>query len=115
MHPWRHRLAAAIRDESGEIFTGIHLGATVGRLSICAEAVALGRALLEGDGTIASIVAVREPKPGEPATEPTVVPPCGACREMLLDHAKEAFVIVPGKGGLVRQPVSRLLPLPYQR
>ncbi|MGH7067798.1 MAG: cytidine deaminase [Acetobacteraceae bacterium] len=114
-HPHRHRLAAAVRDGAGRIFTGLHLGATVGRLSICAEATALGRALIEGNGTIAAIVAVRQPKPGEDATGPTVVPPCGACREMLIDHAPDALVILPGPGGLVRLPASLLLPLPYQR
>ena len=114
-HPWRHRLAAAARDGSGRIFTGIHLGATVGRLSICAEATALGRALIEGDGTIAAIVTVRHPKPDEPHRHPAVVPPCGACREMLADHAPDAQVILPGPNGLVRVPALLLLPLPYQR
>ncbi|MGH7079215.1 MAG: cytidine deaminase [Acetobacteraceae bacterium] len=114
-HPERHRLAAAARDRAGTIFTGLHLGATVGRLSICAEATALGRALIEGHGGVAAIVAVRQPKPGEDATEPAVVPPCGACREMLIDHARDAMVILPGPGGLVRLPATLLLPLPYQR
>lgn len=114
-HPWRHRLAAAARDGGGRIFTGLHLGATVGRLSICAEAVALGRALLEGDGEVRAIVAVREPKPGENAHHAEVVPPCGACREMLVDHAAAALVIVPGPDGLVRIPAALLLPVPYRR
>ncbi len=114
-HPGRHRLAAAARDRSGRIFTGLHLGATVGRLSICAEAIALGRALIEGDGEIVAIVAVRQPKPEENASRPAVVPPCGACREMLIDHAPGAWVILPGPGGLIRLPATLLLPLPYQR
>jgi cytidine deaminase len=114
-HPFRHRLAAAVRDGEGRIFTGLHLGATVGRLSICAEAVALGRALLEGSGEIAAAVAVRQPKANEESAHPAVVPPCGACREMFADHAPAALVILPGPGGLVRIPASLLLPLPYQR
>lgn len=114
-HPERHRLAAAVRDKSGHIFTGLHLGATVGRLSICAEAVAVGRALIESDGEITAIVAVRQPKPEENAAGPAVVPPCGACREMLVDHAPGAWVILPGPGGLIRLPATLLLPLPYQR
>jgi hypothetical protein len=63
--PFWHTVAAAIRGQDGRIWTGLHLGATVGRLSICAEAVALGRALLEGDGRIEAVVAVRHPKPDE--------------------------------------------------
>ena len=50
--PFWHMVAAAIRSQDGRIWTGLHIGATVGRLSVCAEAVAFGRAVLDGDGTI---------------------------------------------------------------
>ena len=66
---------------------------------MCAEAVALGRALLEGDGQIDSVVAVRHPKPDEVDRELAVVSPCGACREMFLDHCPDALVIMHGPGG----------------
>ena len=72
-HPWRHRLAAAARDGSGRIFTGLHLGATVGRLSICAEATALGRALIEGDGR--SPLSSRSASPS-PTRSPRTPPSC---------------------------------------
>jgi cytidine deaminase len=110
--PFWHTVAAAVRDEHGRIWTGLHLGATVGRLSICAEPVALGRALLEGAGRIVTSVAVRHPKAEELDQEVAVVPPCGACRELLADYAPEGWVIVPGGRKL---PVSALLPLPYRR
>jgi cytidine deaminase len=113
--PFWHMVAAAMRDGSGRIFTGIHLGATVGRMQVCAEAVALGRLLLEGDGRIACSVAVRHPKPHEECRDLAVVPPCGACREMLMDFDPQADVIVPLDGGLQRVPVRDLLPLPYRR
>ena len=113
--PFWHTVAAAIRGRDGRIWTGLHIGATVGRLSVCAEAVAFGRALLEGDGTIATAVAVRHPKPEELDRELAVVPPCGACREMILDHSPEALVIVKDDGLLVKRPIRGLLPLPYRR
>jgi cytidine deaminase len=113
--PFWHTIGAAIRGADGRIWTGLHLGATVGRLSICAEAVALGRAILEGDGTVATAVAVRHPKPEEHDRELAVVPPCGACREMLLDHAPDAQVILPGPNGPVKRPVRELLAVPYRR
>jgi cytidine deaminase len=87
----------------------------VGRLSICAEAVALGRALLEGDGKIDTVVAVRHPKPDEADRELAVVSPCGACREMFLDHCADALVIMHGPTGLVKLPARTLLPSPYRR
>jgi cytidine deaminase len=113
--PFWHMVAAALRSRDGRIWTGLHLGATVGRMQICAEAIAVGRLILEGDGTIECAVAVRHPKEHESPQHISVVPPCGACRELLTDFDPSASVIVPGAGGLVRVPVSLLLPLPYQR
>ena len=110
-----HTVAAAIRSRDGRIWTGVHIGATVGRLSVCAEAVAFGRAVLEGDGTIATAVAVRHPKPEETDRELAVVAPCGACREMMVDYSPEATVILRAPEGLVKLPVRGLLPLPYRR
>lgn len=113
--PFWHMVGAAMRGRDGRIWTGVHLGATVGRLSVCAEAVALGRAVLEGDGTIATIVAVRHPKPDENDRTVAVVPPCGACREMVVDYDADAMVIVPGPDGPIKLPARALLPLPYRR
>jgi len=113
--PFWHMVAAALRGRDGRIWTGIHLGATVGRMQVCAEAIALGRAVLEGDGTVECAVAVRHPKDGEPCQDLAVVPPCGACREMLMDFDPEAQVIVPIGATLHRVPVRELLPLPYRR
>lgn len=113
--PHWHTVGAAMRSRDGRIWTGIHLGATVGRLSVCAEAVALGRAILEGDGSVECAVAVRHPKLDEVVQEIAIVPPCGACREMLTDFDRDATVIVPGPDGPVRMPVRCLLPMPYQR
>ncbi|HTW25730.1 MAG TPA: cytidine deaminase [Acetobacteraceae bacterium] len=120
--PFWHMVAAALRTRDGHVFTGLHLGATVGRLSICAEPVAVGRAILEGDGTIDTIVAVRHPKPEESVRAIAIVPPCGACRELIFDHDPEALMIIPARPGTdpagataVKVPVRSLLPAPYQR
>ena len=113
--PVRHTVAAAVRSRDGRVWTGLHLGATVGRLSICAEAVALGRVIMDGDATIECVVAVRHPKPDEPIQEISVVSPCGACRENLTDYDPAAEVIIPTPQGLRRVPIQRLLPYPYQR
>lgn len=113
--PFWHTVAAAVRGRDGRVWTGIHLGATVGRLSICAEAVALGRAIMDGDGTIESAVALRHPKPEESVRDIAVVPPCGACREMLTDYDPGALVIVDTGAGLRKMPIGNLLILPYRR
>jgi cytidine deaminase len=113
--PFWHMVGAAIRTRNGRIWTGIHIGTTVGRLAVCAEAIAFGRSVLEGDGTIDTIVAVRHPKPEEEDREIAIVSPCGGCREMILDHAREARVILKDKGQLTKLPIRALLPFPYRR
>ena len=45
----RHHIAAALRTKSGKIHTGLHLDTYVGRASVCAEAVAVGKAMAAGD------------------------------------------------------------------
>lgn len=110
--PFWHTVAAALRGRDGRIVTGIHLGTTVGSMATCAEAVAIGRALLEGVTEVDTIVAVRQPKPDEPPGPPAIVPPCGRCRELLLDHHPLARVIV--SPDLV-VPIAQLLPNPYRR
>ena len=113
--PFWHTVAAAIRGRDGRIWTGIHLGATVGRMSVCAEPVAFGRAVLEGDGTAVTAVAVRHPKPDETDRRIAVVSPCGACRELFMDHAPDSDIIMPGPDGPEKWRVRDLLPKPYQR
>ena len=113
--PFWHMVSAALRGRDGRIWPGLHLGATVGRMQVCAEVTALGRAILEGDGTVECAVALRHPKPEEAVRGIAVVPPCGACRELLTDYDPGASVIVPGAGGLRRVAIGVLLPSPYQR
>lgn len=113
--PFWHTVAAALLGADGRVWTGIHLGATVGRLSVCAEPVALGQAVLAGAADIRLAVAVRHPKHEETDRSLAVVSPCGACRELLADFSPAAEVIVPGPEGLLVLPVQALLPLPYRR
>lgn len=113
--PFWHTVAAAARGRDGRVWTGLHLGATVGRMSVCAEPIAVGRALLEGSAPIETIVAVRHPKPEETDREMAVVSPCGACREMLVDHCPDTLVILRDSAGLLKLPARLLLPGPYRR
>src|SRR5947208_9294559 len=109
-------VGAAIRTRDGRVVTGVNLDAYVGRGAVCAEAVAIGRALTEqGDHGIDTIVAVRHPKPGEPSHEIAVASPCGACRELIHDYDAKARVIVPGNGGASVVTIGDLLPNKYRR
>jgi cytidine deaminase len=109
-------VGAALRTRSGQIFTGVNLDAYLGRMAVCAEAVALGRAFIEvGDDGIDSIVAVRHPPPEEKDQRIAVVSPCGACRELIFDYDRKARVIVPNGKTPAAVPIAELLPNKYTR
>ncbi|MFZ3354347.1 MAG: cytidine deaminase [Xanthobacteraceae bacterium] len=109
-------VGAAMRTRSGKIFTGINLDAYLGRMAVCAEAVALGRAFVDlGDAGIETIVAVRHPSPDETNQSIKVVSPCGACRELIFDYDRNARVIVPNGKSAAVVPIGDLLPNKYTR
>jgi cytidine deaminase len=109
-------VGAALRTRSGKIFTGVNLDAYLGRMAVCAEAVALGRAVVDlGDAGIDTIVAVRHPPPYEKDQAITVVSPCGACRELIFDYDRGARVIVPNGQTPTVVPIGDLLPNKYSR
>lgn len=110
-----HQVGAALRTRSGRIITGVHLEANVGRIAICAEAIAIGRAIMEGEREFTTIVAVYHPPPDAADQTSRVVSPCGMCRELIADYAPECEVIYPGADGVVKSAVAELLPFKYSR
>ena len=114
-YDWQE-VGAALRTRDGRIYTGVNLDAYLGRMAVCAEGVALGRAVTEvGETGIETIVAVRHPDPAEPDQAIAVVSPCGSCRELIWDYDRNARVIVPGADGPVVAGIGELLPNKYSR
>jgi cytidine deaminase len=108
-------VGAAMRTRDGRIFTGVSIDAYIGRVAVCAEAIAIGRAITEaGDNGIEMIVAVRHPGPGEGGGI-AVVSPCGICRELIHDYDAKACVIVPNGKTPVVLTIGELLPNKYRR
>jgi cytidine deaminase len=99
-----HHIGAALRTKSGKVFSSVHLEAYVGRVAVCAEAIAIGMAAAAGDVELETIVAVD--------CKGRVVPPCGMCRELISDYAPSCNVIVKETEIM---SISELLPRKYQR
>ena len=109
-------VGAALRTRDGQLYVGVNLDAYLGRMAVCAEAVALGQVITHlGEAGIEVIVAVRHPKPGESDREIRVVSPCGACRELIWDYDRAARVIVPTPTGPAVVAIGDLLPNKYSR
>jgi cytidine deaminase len=81
-----HHIGAALRTKSGKVFSAVHLEAYVGRVAVCAEAIAIGMAAAAGDTDIETIVAVN--------SNGRVIPPCGICRELISDYSSDCDVII---------------------
>ncbi|MFG2563061.1 hypothetical protein [Streptomyces sp. NPDC048496] len=109
----RHQIGAALLDADGAVHFGLHLDAMVGRAAVCAEAGALSAARLATSAPLVAVAAVRYPKPTETAPA-RIVPPCGLCRELLLDYAPGLAVVVTGTDGAGRLvSLAGLLPHKY--
>lgn len=99
----RYTVGAAVRTRSGAVYVGLNLN---GIHTPCAEPVAIGAAMTAGDRELVAMVAVCRR-----GREYPVLSPCGNCRQMLLDYAPKATVIVVLEDGrLARLPVSESLP-----
>ena len=112
-HDW-HGVVAALRLQSGKIVTGFALEAEVPSLTICAEPIAIGKALADlPDDPITTIVAVRRRED----TDHKVIPPCGRCREFITDYAPDADVIIfdMDENALCKVKAFELLPFKYTR
>jgi len=103
----RHHVAATVLTGDAA-FTAANLECVLPRGSICAEAVAIGMAAVAAPfAPIVFSVAVN--RRGE------VIPPCGFCRELLMDYGPDAVIAVGEDGATLRlRPLSALLPDAYK-
>lgn len=111
----KHHIGCAVRTKTGKIITAVHVEAYIGRVTVCAEAITIGKAISEGEKEFDTIVAVRHPATDEEDRDIRVVTPCGMCRELLSDYAPDINVIIPYNDDIVKCKISDLLPLKYKR
>ena len=79
-----YRVGAAVETESGEVFTGCNVENASYGLTICAERVAVAKAVSEGHTRFRRLVVATE------ADRPA--PPCGACRQFVAEFGDEVVV-----------------------
>jgi cytidine deaminase len=102
----KFKVGAALETADGQVITGCNIENATYGLTICAERVAMFKALSEGHRTFARVAVVADTE------APT--PPCGACRQILWEFGGDLEVLLANlsepKG---RHRLRDLLPLPF--
>ena len=100
-----HTVGAALRTKNGKIYLGVNVYSLHGA---CAEQIALGNAITNGEREFISVVAVR----GSHGEE--IISPCGNCCQILKDYAPECEVILSDEGEGLKVKSHELLPFAYK-
>lgn len=90
-------VGAALLTKSGKIYRGCNIESSVMSPSLCAERVALAKAISEGEKDFVAIAIAGAPE-GEASKEPCY--PCGVCRQALSEHVDlSTFKIITEENG----------------
>jgi cytidine deaminase len=102
------KVGAALETDAGDIITGCNDENASYGLTICAERVAIFKALSEGQRTFRRIVVVAD------TAEPT--PPCGACRQIIWEFCGDVEVTLANLQAVTKTlQMKDLLPLPFDK
>ncbi len=96
-------VGAALQTKAGKVYTGCNIESASYGLTVCAERVAIWKALSEGEREFTDLVVVAD-------TE-ALTPPCGTCRQIIWEFAKHArIVLVNLRGRREEVSIKDLLP-----
>jgi cytidine deaminase len=100
------KVGAALETPDGDVVTGCNIENATYGLTLCAERVALVKALSDGLEIFTRIAVVAD------TADPT--PPCGPCRQLLWEYCGDIDIILANLSGpTARLRLSALLPMPF--
>jgi cytidine deaminase len=105
--PFSHfHVGAAIEDSSGRIHTGCNVENATYGLTLCAERVAVFKAISEGARKFTRVVVA--------ADTDVLTPPCGACRQILWEFCGDVeLTLVNPRGKTEMFRLKDLFPRPF--
>jgi cytidine deaminase len=96
-------VGAAVETESGVIYTGCNIESASFGLTVCAERVAIWKALSEGERKFKRLAVVVDTTP--------LTPPCGTCRQIIWEFCRDVEVVLANLHGDTETDMMRdLLP-----
>jgi cytidine deaminase len=102
------KVGAALETDTGEIITGCNIENATYGLTVCAERVAIFKALSEGKRTFTRIAVVADTE------RPT--PPCGACRQIIWEFCGDIEVVLANLRTVSASlRMTELLPRPFDK
>jgi cytidine deaminase len=102
------KVGAALETEDGQIITGCNVENASYGLTVCAERVAIFKAISDGHRAFRRIVVVAD------TSSPT--PPCGACRQIMWEFCGDIEVVMANLSAVTATlQMKDLLPLPFDR
>lgn len=102
------RVGAALRTSSGRIFSGCNVENASYGLTMCAERVAIFKALSEGERNFSAIAVVTDAE--------KLTPPCGACRQLIWEFCGDVPVILANLGDQRETlQMKELFPKPFDQ
>lgn len=105
-HHSEFKVGAAVETAKGKVFGGCNVENATYGLTVCAERVALWKALSEGESAFRRIAVVADSK--------ILTPPCGPCRQILWEYCGDIEVILANlKGDTATYSLSELFPNPF--
>lgn len=105
------KVGAAIETKDGRVYTGCNVENVSLGLTVCAERVALWKALSEGAREFVRIAIVTDD-----VAPAAVTPPCGACRQLLWEYCRDIPVHLHSLKGFDEEyQLAQLLPHPFDR
>jgi cytidine deaminase len=105
--PFSHfKVGAAVRTRAGRLIGGCNVENASYGLTICAERVAIFKAISEGEREFDTIAVVTDAD--------KLTPPCGACRQIIWEFCGNVEVVLANlKGQVEVHQMKDLLPLPF--
>ena len=103
------QVGAAIRSASGKIYTGCNVENVAYPEGTCAEAGAIAAMIAAGETSISEVLVV--------ADAPTIITPCGGCRQKLAEFSTEDTLVYLADMSGVRDEISigNLLPASFDK